>query len=346
MNGLLSYSGLTTKIRAMESHFLKDSNFREITELETVPQAVNYLKQWSSYEPIFGSSDENELHRVQIEQMLRQSIYRDFAKLYRFSNVSQRQFLTLYFQRYEVSVIKECLTNLFDHRVTKVNLSAFEDFFRQHSSLNLSLMSASSTIQEFVESLRGTVYYEPFSKLLVMENPTLFDYEMTLDLYYFRDLWKRKDKLYRGRDLEDLTTAYGSKFDMLNLQWIYRAKNYYHMSSADIYALLIPIKYRISKQQIVAMVEAESTPALEALLEQTYYARQYKGFTLDTLESMYASVMKHILSTESRKDPYSVITIYSYLYHKEHEVDRLIIALECVRYRIAPDEAMTYVRKT
>ena len=43
MSGLLSYSGLTTKIRAMQSHLLNDQNFREIVELESVPQAVSYL---------------------------------------------------------------------------------------------------------------------------------------------------------------------------------------------------------------------------------------------------------------------------------------------------------------
>lgn len=346
MQGLLSYSGLTTKIRAMESRLLKDSNFREITELESVPQAVSYLKQYPSYQTIFGSEDESELHRGQIERMLRQSIYRDFAKLYRFSNVSQRRFLTLYFKRYEVGAIKQCLTNLFDHRITQLNLSAFESFFNQHSDLNLPLMSASSTIEEFVESMRGTAYYEPFSKLLAMEHPTLFDYEMTLDLYNFREIWKMKDKLYTGRDQAELAKAYGNKFDMLNLQWIYRAKCYYHMSAADIYALLIPVNYKLSSRQITAMVEAENRAALETLIEQTFYARHYKDFTLDTLESMYASIMKHVLSTASRRNPYSVITLYSYLYHKEHEVNRLIIALECVRYRIAPDEAMTYVAKT
>ena len=36
MSGLLSYSGLTTKIRAMQSHLLNDQNFREIVELESV----------------------------------------------------------------------------------------------------------------------------------------------------------------------------------------------------------------------------------------------------------------------------------------------------------------------
>ena len=346
MKGLLSYSGLTTKIRAMESRFLRDSDFREIVELESVPQAVSYLKQKPSYEPIFGAEDENELHRAQIERMLRQSIYGDFTKLYRFANVQQRQFLTVYFKRYEVSIIKECLTNLFDHRNIQLNLSDFEGFFQKHSKLDLTSMTASRTVEEFVESMRGTDYYQTFSNLAAMESPTLFDYEMTLDLYYFKEIWQTKGKLYKGADLAELTKAYGNKFDLLNLQWIYRSKCYYHMSSADIYALLVPVKYRISRQQITALVEAENRNTLEALIEQTYYGKHYKNFTLDTLESMYAAIMKHVLSSESRKNPYSVATIYSYFYHKEHEVNRLTIALECVRYRIAPDEAMTYVVKT
>ncbi|MDD3278619.1 MAG: V-type ATPase subunit [Lachnospiraceae bacterium] len=346
MSGLLAYSGLTTKMRAMQSRFLEDSNFRELVELESVPQAVSYLKQKPSYEPIFGSEDENQLHRGTIERMLRQSIYRDFTKLYRFSNVDQRRFLNLYFKRYEVTIIKECLTNLFDHRNTTMNLSAFEEFFEQHSKLNLALMTASTTIDEFVESLRDTDYYAPFAKLLTLTSPTLFDYEMTLDLYYFSEIWKMKDKLFSGKDLNELTKAYGNKFDMLNLQWIYRSKCYYHMNAVDIYALLIPSRYRLKPQEIRAMVESENRSSLEGLIQQTYYGKHYQNFSLDTLESMYAAIMKQVLSGESRKNPYSVATIYSYLYHKEHEVNRIIIALECVRYRIAPDEAMKHVATT
>ena len=101
MSGLLSYSGLTTKIRAMQSHLLNDQNFREIVELESVPQAVSYLKQHKGYEDLFEGYNEADLHRGQIEKMLRLTVYRDFSKLYRFANVEQRKFLALYFKRYE-----------------------------------------------------------------------------------------------------------------------------------------------------------------------------------------------------------------------------------------------------
>lgn len=131
MSGLLSYSGLTTKIRAMQSHLLNDQNFREIVELESVPQAVSYLKQHKGYEDLFEGYNEADLHRGQIEKMLRLTVYRDFSKLYRFANVEQRKFLALYFKRYEVSVIKECLNTVFDHRDVVLNLSIFDEFFNK-----------------------------------------------------------------------------------------------------------------------------------------------------------------------------------------------------------------------
>ena len=346
MGSLLSYSGLTTKIRAMQSRLLTDDQYRELAELKSVPQAVTYLKQQPAYEAILDSLSEEALHRGKIEQLLVNSIYRDFTKIYQFSNMEQRKFLNLYFGRYEVSIMKECLNKIFDHRDVNLDLSLFKPFFDKHSQLDINLLTASRSIEEFVSHLRGTSYYQPLAALAVLETPTLFDYEMALDLSYFSAIWKTKDKILSKKNLEEITKAYGNKFDLLNLQWIYRSKRYYHMTSAQIYALLIPVHHRLKKDVVKALVEAENMSAFSQLLEQTYYAKRYDSFKVDTLESMYAAIMKHILSSESRQDPYSVATIYSYLYHKEHEVNRLIIALECVRYRISADEAMQHIAKT
>lgn len=346
MRGLLSYSGLNAKIRAMQSRLLNDDDFRQIVELPGVPAAVSWLKQHTAYAELFESGEETELHRGQIERMLRLTVYRDFGKLYLFSNAEQRRFLNCYFRRYEISILKECLIRIFDHRNISLNLSIYEEFFRRHSQLDLALVTASSSIEELIANLKGTEYYAPLEHLGTMEHPTLFDYEMTLDLYYFSWLWKQKETIAKGRDSQELARAWGSKFDMLNLQWIYRSKRYYHMTSAEIYALIIPVHYRLRKNQIKALVEAENMDVFRQLLGTTFYAKHFEPFTAETMETMYAQIMKHILSSESRKHPYSAAALYSYLYHKEHEVNRLIIALECVRYGIAPDEAMQHVATT
>ena len=339
----MSYSGLTTKIRAMQSRLLTDENFREIVELPNIPSAVAYLRQKPSYAPILNMAGDSELHRGDIEKVLRQGVYHDFAKLYSFANLKQRQFLGMYFMRYEVYFLKVCLTNIFDHRNVPLDLSAFEAFFSKHSKLNFQLLTSSQTPEEFRANLKGSCYYEPLNSVEIMDHPTLFDYEMALDLFYFQILWKNRAKIVAKGEATGLTKILGAKFDMLNIQWIYRCKRYYNMDNAAIYALLIPVNYHISQQQTREMVEAEDLNALESIINQTYYAKHFENFTEDTLESLYAAILKHILNSESRQDPYSVTTVYSYLYHKEHEVDRLIIALECVRYQVSPEEAMTHI---
>ena len=79
MGSLLSYSGLTTKIRAMQSRLLTDDQYRELAELKSVPQAVTYLKQQPAYEAILDSLSEEALHRGKIEQLLVNSIFQHGA---------------------------------------------------------------------------------------------------------------------------------------------------------------------------------------------------------------------------------------------------------------------------
>lgn len=169
---------------------------------------------------------------------------------------------------------------------------------------------------------------------------------MALDQYYFANIWSVKEKLFKKRDLEEITKAYGNKFDMLNLQWIYRSKKYYHMEPADIYALLIPMHFRLSANEISALTECANVEDFRRILDTTYYKKRFPELEPENLESSYNLNLKNLLETEARKYPHSVIMIYSYLYHKEHEVDRLTTAVECIRYGLSPAETLEYIHRT
>lgn len=345
MGKLLSYSGLITKIRAMQSNLLTDDDYRELAEIPTVPLAAAYLKQRPAYAQIFSSLDENDLHRGQIEKHLTNAVYNDFAKLYRFANTEQRKFLDLYFKRYEIAILKNCLNKIFDHRDVDLDLSMFQKFFERHSDLDPGTLTSSAAIGDFIANLKGTEYYKPLQHLQEIEAPTLFDYETTLDLYYFRTIWKIKDKLFGKDDLEQLTKTYGHKFDLLNLQWIHRSRKFYHATPADIYALILPLHYKLKKEEIIALVEAENDAVFEEVLDGSYYGKHYPELSADTLENMYIYIMKHVLSREARRNPYSVASIYQYLYLKDHEIRRLTVALECIRYGLQPEVTIQHILK-
>ena len=111
MGSLIHYSGISTKIRAMERWRIKPEQFEQMAALESVPEAVRFLRSLPPYEKIFSGVEDKELHRGRIEQLLNLAQYEDFASLYQFANMKQRRFLDLYFMHYEIGIVKTCLRN-------------------------------------------------------------------------------------------------------------------------------------------------------------------------------------------------------------------------------------------
>ena len=50
MGNLLEYSGIITKLRAMEARLLTDEQFEEISALTSITELVSYLNANSSYQ--------------------------------------------------------------------------------------------------------------------------------------------------------------------------------------------------------------------------------------------------------------------------------------------------------
>ena len=189
MGGVLSYSGLSTKIRAMQSRLTTMEQFEEILQLSNVTQVAAYLKRMPEYSSKWDALDENTLHRGQIEKLLKKSIFQNFSRIYHFANLEQRKFLDLYSKRYEIRVLKEVMTNIFDHRDTDpVDVSPYRDFFRLHSNIDVDRITACSTMEELISCLKENEFYIPLSKIQEHETALLFDYGMALDLYYFTQI--------------------------------------------------------------------------------------------------------------------------------------------------------------
>lgn len=129
MGNLLSYSGIVTKIHAMQAKLLTDDHFREIAQLRNVAEVVTYLKKLPAYAKAFETVDENTLHRGDVEKILIQSLYNDYSKLYRFSGLEHQRFLRLYLKRYEVDLINYCLRIVYNHYEEPFDLNHKKPFF-------------------------------------------------------------------------------------------------------------------------------------------------------------------------------------------------------------------------
>ncbi len=343
MGNILVYSGIVTKIRAMEARLLTPEQFEEIANLHTVPEVYSYLKDHSAYADVLDEIDEDRLHRGDIEKVLIQSLYRDYTKIYRFSSLEQRKFLKLYLKRYEIDLINYCFRIVINHYAEPFDLNYKRPFFDRYSQISIEKLITSRTTDELVENLKNTEYYEPLHKLRDSQAVTLFDYDLALDLYYFTTLWKNRKKVLRKKELAIFTRDCGSKIDLLNLQWIYRAKKYYKMAAADIYSLLIPIHYKISVDLIKELAEAADLEEFYAAVRKSSYTRHYDFEQKLTIEQMYADCLYHLYTVDRRRNPYSIAAVNTYLFLKEEELRKLTTAMECIRYSLSPGETLAYV---
>ena len=212
----------------------------------------------------------------------------------------RERFLDLYFGRYEVYFLKVCLTNMIDHRKPSLDLTGFEDFFDKHSKLNLEALEASDTIEEFIGNLKGSVYYQPLANLGQCTEPyACLTMKWRWILNYFRRLWENRTVIREKQGNQGAYQSSGTaKMDMLNIQWIYRCKKYYHMTSADIYALLIPVNYQMNSRKIQEMVEADSLETLDGPHQKKLLRQTLSGiYGEDPGISVRGDSMKHILST-------------------------------------------------
>ena len=115
MGNLLEYSGIVTKIRAMDAKLLKPEQFVEIANLGNVPEIADYLRKNTAYADVLDTLTEDQIHRGNIEKVLTQSLYHDYTKIYRFCGQKQRRFMKLIMKNYEIDLINYCLRIVINH---------------------------------------------------------------------------------------------------------------------------------------------------------------------------------------------------------------------------------------
>ncbi|MGF0101727.1 V0D/AC39 family V-type ATPase subunit [Bariatricus sp. SGI.019] len=343
MGNVMSYSGIVTKVRAMQAKLLTEKDFENIANLKSVPEAIDYLKEKPAYADYVNRMDVSLYHRGNVEKVLYQSLFDDYTRIFRFAGMEQKKFLKIYRKRYEIDLINYCLRIIFNHYDKPFDLEYKKEFFDKYSQISIDKLITSRNIVELVDNLRGTEYYAPLQKLRDAEDANLFDYDLALDLYYFSSMWKKNKRLLKGKELELYTRDCGTKIDLLNIQWIYRAKKYYHMLPPDIYSLTIPIHYRISVEEFKMLVEAPTLEEFERQLGTTYYAKKLVGFEGKKLEHIYKECLKRLYLSDRRKNPYSIATVNTYLFLKEEEIYKLTTALECIRYGLSSRETLGYL---
>ena len=194
---------------------------------------------------------------------------------------------------------------------TKESIDVAREAFKQVKDLTIKLSMVENAAYRLAGNIKKTqkranalknITIPTYTCLLYTSSnaSTLFDYDLALDLYYYTTLWKEKKKVLKKRELEIFTRDIGSKIDLLNLQWIYRAKKYFKMQPADIYSMIIPIHFKIHRDTVKELVETASVEEFIAHVASTYYVKRYDFDDHHTIERVYFECIQRLYTVDER----------------------------------------------
>ena len=161
--GKATYCGLITKARAMQGKLLPVGFYEEILELSNTREIVEHIAEQTDYKSVLKNKD-GILHRQQVETVLRESIYRDYERLYHFSDSSQQKAMQILYLQYQAEAIKRCL--LYLGRQRKIFTPYEREFLGSRGSFRAEDLENALRAEEFVEALKQTCYYNRLKVLL------------------------------------------------------------------------------------------------------------------------------------------------------------------------------------
>lgn len=225
------HAAANSKAKVILGKLLKDAEYEKLIKMDSVEEVTDYLKTQTHYKNMdWGSEDDTQ----NFEVLMKKHFFNAYEKFFHFYIDAYRDFIKAMFCRYEVENLKlfiralsrnESLGNIIDHLI-------YSDLY---SNIDYEALEKVENLEEFMQAIKGTQYYKPLS-VFIDEDPVqrIFHMEMMLDRGYFNRLLeaildlKKKDKQL----MQDLL---GINADILNVQWIYRGRRYFNISSEELF---------------------------------------------------------------------------------------------------------------
>lgn len=340
---LFTYGALAAKTRASFGKLLDKKDYIELIEKKSVGEIASYLKSSTHYSSVLKETDEKNIHRGQLEKMIKTDIMNEYSRFLRFTSGDARKFLQSTYKKYET----ESLKIIFRRLETTGNVMSGEGsmlFLKDNTDVDFHKLLQSKDSAEFISNLKGTEYYDVLKPFAADNSQiNLFNIEMILDLNYFKYLSKRMKKYLKGQDIKPLYESFGVKTDVLNLLWIYRCKKYFNMPKEIIYSYVLPYNTRIRKKTLINLIEAENLEKFSEIVRGTKYASIFERNIDEFFEMNFAEYMYKIHLKMFRRHALSISSVVDYIHMKEYELSNIVSIIEGIRYGLRPEKIKKYI---
>lgn len=334
----MSSNAILAKARTMYGRRLTDKNYGDLLSCRTVAEVASYLKNQTVYSEILVGLDENNVHRGQLETLLRKKIFYERASLARF-DMNSEQFLTRFFvNRMEISQIMRCISLM---NIGRTSEYAYEMpvFFDKYTKLNLKAFSNVNSLEELCDIISNTKYAKIIREFIPASGEQLDipKIETALYIYNYGQLFDTVNKVTKGSEKKELLNLLDAFVDFRNFVRVTRLKLGYNASDEYVKSMLLPFG-RLSKNQIDSMLQATNSNELMTLLKSTYIGKSLANTEYSSQSQMGTALKALYCKRNIRLSVNASVVMLSYITLSEIELSNIINLIEGTRYGLSEEE--------
>ncbi len=333
-----SCNAVLAKSRAKYGKSLKEEDYRQLVECRTVPEVAAYLKTRTCYSGALTGLIESEIHRGQLEPLLRQEVYLDIFSLSRYTTdnaVSVSDFVTA---KLDIEQIVRCLMMM--------NIGKSEDFalsvplsLDKYSAVSLKQLAQVRSYDDLLSALARTRYYQVLKAFTPKEGEELkiADIEIALNNKNYSMAVEAIARIKNKAEQKELRDLFNAFIDFENLERILRLKKYHNFRPETVRSLLIPYG-KLSKKAVEDLCNADDVKDVYELARNTYLGTHLSKLQYYDNTQISIALINVYCKHHLRLSPNPTIVMISYIFLKQIEIRNIVYLIEATRYGMPPDE--------
>lgn len=332
---------IVAKAKAMHGGALRKDQYDELLRKRSVSEIAGYLKNETYFASALKDVRENNIHRGQLEDILRRDMFWKTLKLYRYADSSQQAIYRFHLEQIEIELllsrIRVLISQNYEDAIAELPL-----FLKDYTRFSLLGLGNVRSYDELLDVVKKTEYYEALLPYRVAKGKEdNIDYtaiETQLHKLYYTYVFDTIEHKMKGKHKKNMKEFFAIELDLSNLTKIYRLKKYFNAREDVIRESLLFVEGYNAYSNMEELIAQKSA---EEVLKRLQHGKYHIETSLKEDEYIEHYTNKIMFSIAKNNFCYSQsapLVFNSYVTLLEQELENIINIIEGVRYQVAAED--------
>ena len=324
MSFVISEGAICAKVRNLYGKRITEKQFLELCYKGSLMEIVSFLKSSPLYRSAFESISESEGNIKLIETTLEKGLLEAYQRLCRFAGSKSMEFFSYFILSNEITHLAH-LVKLMSFSLEGDFFADFPSYFEPYSSLDFNGLYRSSSFDELLKKLEGTLFYSSLSSIPTdeLKRPSYAHCVCMLRKLYHNEIKRSIRASYKGKMARELLELFEQELELSNLAIIAKIKKQGdELSPREIKALLCDVNVKISPKALDSLISSKSSQELFDQIKKTSYKLE-----VSSLASLEIASARYISSLSKKSVIYGgnnpALCLSSYLTLRQNEISNL-----------------------